>query len=111
MLIAVTDANGITQTITTRGQEAMSSFDGSITSGNTSQTIAAGTLTRSGWLLQNTSAQTLYVEDANSAAVVGKGYQVLPGQIISTNSGIPSSANAIQVIGAIAGLTFTFRQW
>jgi hypothetical protein len=111
MLVTITDANAIQQTIVVNGQEAITVIDGLTLATNTSQTVVAGTPLRSGWLFQNTSAQTLYVEDVNSTASIGKGYQVAAGQIISTTSGIPNSANAIQVIGHSSGLTYTFRQW
>ena len=111
MLVTITDANAIQQTLAVTGQEAITAIDGQILAVNASQTIVSGTSLRSGWIFQNTSAQTLYVEDVNSTAVIGKGYQVAAGQILSTNAGIPNSANAIQVIGLSAGLTYTFRQW
>ena len=79
MLISVTDANGVSQTVVTQTQESISVLDGSITTGNVSQTITVGVPLRSGWLFQNTSSSTLYVEDVNSAAAIGKGYQVAAG--------------------------------
>lgn len=111
MLLQVTDANATPQTVVTQAQEAITVLDGTIAAANVSKTITVGVPTRSGWLFQNTSSANLWVEDVNSSAAVGKGYQVFPGQIISTAAGIPNSANAIQVIGGTAGQTFTFRQW
>lgn len=111
MLIQITDANGISQTVNACTQESITSADGSITSANVSQTIVVGNSLRSGWIFQNTSSANLYIEDVSATATVGKGYQVAAGQILSTYLNIPNSSNPIQVIGGTAGQTFTFRQW
>ena len=54
MLIQITDANGISQTVNACTQESITSADGSITSANVSQTIVVGNSLRSGWIFQNT---------------------------------------------------------
>jgi len=111
MRLQVTDANDITQTICATSVESITVRDGSIIAANVSQQLAPANPLRSGWLLQNTSASNLFIEDAQSAAVIQKGYMCSGGEMMSTISRIPITTNALYIIGATLGQTFTFREW
>lgn len=78
---------------------------GSITLGNASQQLAAANANRVSLQGQNTSSGDLWITETQAGAIMQGGsgsYQVLAGQTFEV-----SSANAIQVIGATTGQTWT----
>ena len=74
---------------------------GSITTGGTSQVVAAANATRKALLFQNTSDTDMWVNEHGSAAAVGTGWKVGPGV------GVPISTNKqVSVFCATTGKTF-----
>lgn len=109
MLLNVIDGSGYPQRVIVAGQEVVENRSGSIAVDSISQEIAAANLNRSGFKVQNTGSNPMYINDLGTASggsgdfVVGVGEYWPP-------VGYPVSTGAINIQG-IAGDTFTAREW
>jgi hypothetical protein len=97
---------------------AYQNLSGSITTGGTSQTLSAARtgIPRKGWLVQNTSAGNLYVNDFGGAASTSDGtsYLIVPGALLSTDAMGGQDGvfqGSITINGATTGQTFVAREW
>jgi hypothetical protein len=84
---------------------------GTITLGGTAQTLMAANPARRGWLVQNNSAGTLWINEIGGTAV-----QLQPSLSITAGSlytsPTPGASNAaISIIGATTSQAFTAREW
>lgn len=97
-----------------QSQVTKTDISGSITVANTSQQLTAANTNRQGYEIQNTSTGQLAINDlGNSASFTnasGNASIILnPGDYWSPTNGI--TTNAINIIGVVAGQTFTARMW
>jgi hypothetical protein len=91
-----------------QGLTGLTDRSGSITVGGTAQVLAVANSTRniSGFWLQNTSLDWLYVNDLTTANITS--YAIAPGA--EWNPAVISNG-AISIFGAITGQTWIAREW
>jgi hypothetical protein len=84
---------------------------GTITLGGTAQVLMAANLSRKGWLVQNNSAGTLWINEIGGTAVQTQpSISIAAGSLYTSPT--PGASNAaISIIGATTGQAFTAREW
>jgi hypothetical protein len=85
-------------------------ISGTITTGGTAQVLAAANADRRGWWLRNNSAGSLWVSDMTTAVQSQPSLEIKSGELYEAVAG-GVSANALSIIGAITGQSFTARAW
>lgn len=86
LLLAATPA--LADTTIAPGQRTSTSVSGTITTGNTFQSIMAADLNRTGCVIQNTSTHTMYVYfGATASATTSNSLQVSAGGFIYCSAG------------------------
>jgi len=85
-------------------------ISGTITAGNTAQVLAAANANRRGWWIRNNSAGSLWLSDMTTAVLSQPSLEIKAGELYEAPSG-GVSFNALSIIGATTGQSFTGREW
>lgn len=109
MLINVLDATGISQSLIVAGQEAVVDKSGSIVATGVAQIALDANANRTGFIIQNISNHTIYLNDKGAATNTTGSFQLAQGQVFPP-FGYPVTTGAISVMGTM-GDTFTAREW
>lgn len=98
----------IGQVTTTPITATYTSRSGTITTGGTSQTLMAANAARKGFMVQNRSAESLFINTLAAAANDNSSIELLPGQMF-----IPPAVplTDVRIIGATTGSAFFAREW
>lgn len=83
---------------------------GTITTGGTAQSLAIANLVRRGWWLRNNSVASLWVSDVTTAVASQPSLEIKVGEMYESAFG-GCSSNALSIIGATTGQSFTAREW
>jgi hypothetical protein len=109
MLIEVRDAAGNPQYVAVQSVATPTDRSGSIAATAVSQTLMAANSLRSGWLVQNTSADAMTLNDLGTDATQPNSFILAPGQSFPPPR-YPITQGAITIAGQ-AGDTFVAREW
>ncbi len=83
---------------------------GSITAGGTAQELMPANSNRKGWEIQNTSSGDLWFNETGVASVQSSpSFKIEAGGSALYDSAV--TTDAISIIGATTGQTFTAREW
>lgn len=89
----------------------MANKSGSITSGNTAQTLMAANDARKGFYVQNVSSGDLWINENGSDAVLDQpSLKITPNQLYESPPN-GTSLKAVSIIGATTGQKFAAREW
>jgi hypothetical protein len=83
---------------------------GTVVTGGIAQTLFAGVMPVSGYLVANNSSATLYVSDVGPANGGGSSIPVPAGAVFTTPSGY-RPAGAVSLYGSATGQAFAARRW
>ena len=83
---------------------------GTNTLGGTAQTLAASNAVRRGWWLRNNSTASLWVCDITTAVMDYNCLEIKTGELYESAYG-GCSSNALSIIGATTGQSFTAREY
>ncbi|MGZ8270734.1 MAG: hypothetical protein ACXWT5_06085 [Methylophilus sp.] len=87
-------------------------LSGTITTGETAQLLDAANDRRVGWFIQNNSAGSLWINDTGGTAILGQpSIEIKTGTTLSAPRDLAPTSQAISIIGATTGQTFTAREW
>ncbi len=95
--------------INTAGAAAVDG-SGTITLGNTAQTLFAGAVPVNGFLVCNNSSALLYVSDAGTASAGGSSIQIAVGATFVTPPGY-KPAGVVSIFGGTSSQAFAARRW
>jgi len=109
MQLSILDGSNVTQTILTKGIEAISNQSGTITATGVSQTLLSANLLRSGWILQNCGSNDMIVNDVGMASIDAGGFIVSPMSFFPPCP-YPITSNAIMIAGT-QGDAFSVREF
>ena len=85
-------------------------ISGTITTGGSAQVLAAANANRRGWWLRNNSTGSLWVSDMTTAVLSQPSLEIKAGEMYEAQAGgVPM--NALSIIGATTGQSFTGREW
>jgi hypothetical protein len=84
---------------------------GTITLGGTAQTLMIANASRKGWLVQNNSAGTLWINEIGGTAVQAQpSISITAGSLYTSPT--PGASNAaISIVGATTSQAYTAREW
>jgi hypothetical protein len=102
---------GLDVNVTAATQQATyTNRSGTITAGNSAQTIAALNAARFGYFIQNVSAGDLWFSTLATAVIGQPSIKLGSGQSVTVTS--PDvTTGAISIIGATTGQAFAAREW
>lgn len=83
---------------------------GTVVTGGTAQTLFAGVVPATGYLVANNSSATLYVSDVGTASAGGASIPIAAGALFMTSSGY-KPAGAVSLYGSTTGQAFAARRW
>lgn len=84
---------------------------GTITTGNTAQTLMASNSSREGWYIRNNSSASLWINELGSTAVQSQpSLEIKTGELYESPAG-GATLSAISIIGSTTGQSFTAREW
>jgi len=109
MIVTILDSNGSAQSVITKSQEAIVDASGSINTTNTAQNIVSANAARSGFVMQNTGQNDMYVSDVGAADAGVTSFLVPPGAMWPP-ADYPVSTGAISIYGTATD-TFVAREW
>jgi hypothetical protein len=81
-----------------------------ITAGNTAQVLSAANANRQGFWLRNNSAGSLWLSDMTTAVLSQPSLEIKAGELYEAPAG-GVSMNALSIIGATTGQSFSGREW
>jgi hypothetical protein len=84
---------------------------GTITLGGTAQQLMAANTARKGWLVQNNSAGTLWINEIGGTAVQAQPSLSITAGSLYTSPTPGASNAAISIVGATTSQAFTAREW
>jgi hypothetical protein len=90
---------------------ALTNKSGTITLGGTAQVLMAANTSRKGWLVQNNSAGTLWINELGATAVQNAPSLSIAAGALYTSPTPGASNAAISIIGATTGQAFSAREW
>jgi hypothetical protein len=85
-------------------------ISGTITTGGSAQVLAAANADRRGWWIRNNSTGSLWVSDMTTAVLSQPSLEIKAGELYEAPAG-GVSLNALSIIGATTGQSFTGREW
>lgn len=111
MLITVLDGNGIPQQIIVSAQEDPldAGFSNSIAATGVAQVLLNGNNSRSGYIMQNISANPMHLSDTGAATSGIGSFLIAPGAYFPPPN-YPTAIGAISILGTIGDL-YTVREW
>lgn len=109
MLINIKDSRGIEQEVSVRGVESVADKSSTITTTNTSQQVMAANPLRSGFLIQNTGLNNMWVREGSAATSNGSSILLTPGATFSSFS-FPLIQSALSIYGT-ANDSYCAREW
>jgi hypothetical protein len=84
---------------------------GAIISGGHAQTIMAANANRQGFSIQNLSSAALWFNGLGVAATIGRPNFMLPSGAMYESPVPGTPSNAVSIIGAATGQSFSAREW
>lgn len=109
MLLTVLDGLGVSQKVIAVGQEAPVDKSGVIAATGVAQVAIDANAFRSGFVIQNTGANAMRVNELGAASVGAGSFSIAPGAFFPP-AGYPVSTGAISIVGT-AGDIFVAREW
>ena len=83
---------------------------GTVATGGAAQILFGGAVPATGFLVQNNSANALWVSDVGTASAGGASIQIAEGGLFVTPAGY-KPAGAVSLYGAATGQAFAARRW